>query len=113
MALLCYFFEPRWETNDDVAMSMFAHGYGVAAFGSPNFLFSNVLWGYLVRSIPQLGGVLGYSIATLAVLMISSTTLFYGLRRLGLDLVSGICILVLIMVRPVLLNRAQVVLAAL
>ena len=51
---LCLVFEARWETNDDVAMSMVAHGYGVAAFGSPNLIFSNVLWGYLVRAVPQI-----------------------------------------------------------
>ena len=39
-------FEPLWETNDDVAMSMAAHGYGLAAYSSPHLIFSNVVWGH-------------------------------------------------------------------
>lgn len=54
--ILCIFFEPRWVTNDDVGMSMVAHGYGIAAVDMPNLVFSNVIWGYLVRVIPQING---------------------------------------------------------
>ena len=42
LCLLYTIFSPRWETNDDVGMSMAAHGYGIAAFGSPKIIFSNV-----------------------------------------------------------------------
>src|SRR5881392_1936328 len=45
MILLCAAFNPKWETNDDVAMSMVAHGYGIADYGSDRLFFSNVLWG--------------------------------------------------------------------
>lgn len=100
--LLCLFFAPRWETNDDVAMSMVAHGYGLAAVGSPNLIFSNVLWGYLVRAIPEINGVLGYSIATLSVLITVGTVVIYGLFRIGLGYVACLSALVLILVRPVL-----------
>jgi hypothetical protein len=77
--VLYHFISPRWETNDDVGMSMVAHGYGVALTGSPNLVFSNVLWGYLVRAIPQIHGVLGYSIATLCALVIVGTVVIYVL----------------------------------
>jgi hypothetical protein len=100
--LLCFLFDPRWETNDDVGMSMVAHGYGIAAIGSPNLIFSNVLWGYLVRLIPEVSGVLGYSFATLSVLVFVGTTLIYGLRRLDLGYAASIFVLVLILARPVL-----------
>jgi len=100
--LLCFLFDPRWETNDDVGMSMVAHGYGLAAIGSPNLIFSNVLWGYLVRLIPAINGNLGYSIATLSVLAFVGTALIYGLFRLGLGYVASLFILALILVRPVL-----------
>ncbi len=99
---LCLVFEARWETNDDVAMSMVAHGYGVAAFGSPNIIFSNVLWGYLVRAIPQVGGILGYSIATLGVLITVGTVVLFGLYRLGAGYVAPLFMLALLLVRPVL-----------
>lgn len=100
--LLCFLFDPRWETNDDVGMSMVAHGYGIAAIGSPNLIFSNVLWGHLVRLIPEINGVLGYSIATLSVLVFVGTVLIYGLCRLGLGCVTAFSVLVLILARPVL-----------
>lgn len=99
---LCLVFEPRWETNDDVAMSMVAHGYGVAAFGSPNLIFSNVLWGYLVRAIPPINGTLGYSIATLGVLITVGAIVLFGLYRLGAGYIAALSVLVLLLVRPVL-----------
>ena len=100
--LACSFFEPRWETNDDVAMSMVAHGYGLAAIGSPNLIFSNILWGHFVRSLPEVGGVVGYSIATLGVLLFVGTSIAYGLLRVGLGYLATLSALVLILARPVL-----------
>ena len=102
---LCLVFGARWETNDDVAMSMVAHGYGVAAFGSPNLIFSNVLWGHLVRAIPQINGILGYSIATLGVLITVGTVLLFGLYRLGAGYTASLFLLVLLLARPVLLPQ--------
>ena len=40
---------PYWESNDDVGMAMLAHGFGMAAQASPRLIFSNVVWGWLVR----------------------------------------------------------------
>ncbi|MGH8559419.1 MAG: hypothetical protein ACRESZ_18620 [Methylococcales bacterium] len=102
VVLLCVFFEPRWHTNDDIAMSMIAHGYGGAALGSPNLGFSNILWGYLVRLIPEINGVLGYSIASLSVLVLVGSVLIYALLSVGLGYVGAISVLVLNLVRPVL-----------
>jgi len=39
IVLLCLAFDPRWESNDDVAMSKVAHGYGLAAYGSSHLIF--------------------------------------------------------------------------
>ena len=99
---LCLVFEARWETNDDVAMSMVAHGYGVAAFGSPNIIFSNVLWGHLVRAIPQISGIPGYSIAALGVLITVGAVVLFGLYRLGAGYIASLFMLALLLVRPVL-----------
>ncbi len=99
---LCLPGSPRWETNDDVHMSMVAHGYGLAAYGSPHLIYSNVLWGYLVRSLPSIHGVLGYSLATMTVLFVSGWTLLYFLLRLGTGfLISGLALIV-VMARPAL-----------
>lgn len=94
------FFEPRWETNDDVAMSMVAHGYGLAEISSPNLIFSNVLWGYFVRALPEIGGVLGYSIAAVGALLAVGTSIAYGLIRVGLGYLATLLILILILIRP-------------
>ena len=89
-------------TNDDVGMSMVAHGYGVAAISSPNLVFSNVIWGYLIRAIPEINGVLGYSIATLSILVIIGTVIIYGLHQLGANYITCLLVVVLILLRPVL-----------
>ncbi|CAK8716568.1 MAG: hypothetical protein CDV28_14217 [Candidatus Electronema aureum] len=99
---LCSFLEPRWESNDDVGMSMVAHGYGIAAFGSPHLIFSNVIWGYLVRCLPEFNGILGYSIATIAVLISCGAVLVYGLLSFGLGYVSAFLVPFLALARPVL-----------
>ncbi|WP_448102260.1 hypothetical protein [Luteibacter jiangsuensis] len=99
---LCLFFEPRWETNDDVGMSMVAHGYGLVETASPNLIFSNVLYGYFVRAIPSINGIPGYSIATLGTLVIFGSVVLLTLRRLGFGWAISIATLSLVIVRPVL-----------
>ena len=79
---LCVSFEPFWETNDDVAMSMIAHGHGIAAYSSPHLIFSNVLWGYLASALPPVNGVVGYSWLTLTMLFIAVWSMLYFLGRL-------------------------------
>jgi hypothetical protein len=100
--VLCLVNEPIWETNDDVAMSMVAHGYGIASVGAPTLVFSNVLWGHFIRFIPEINGILGYSIATFGVLVLIGSTLTYGLLRLNLGFSGAISALILILARPVL-----------
>lgn len=99
---LCLAFDPRWETNDDAAMSMIAHGYGLIAYGSPHLVNSNVLWGYLVRAIPAINGVLGYSLATLAVLLVIGWAMLYFLLRLGAGYLLSLLAVALLIVRPTL-----------
>ena len=82
LVALYAFAQPVWATNDDPAMSMIAHGYGIAAFGSPDLVFSGVLWGYVVRALPSVNGVLGYSIGTLLVLLVSGSLILYFLQQL-------------------------------
>ena len=62
--LLCSISSPIFETNDDVHLSMIAHGYGIATGGSPRLVYSNVLWGYFIRLVPEIWGVPGYSLIT-------------------------------------------------
>ena len=99
---LCFFFEPRWETNDDVGMSMIAHGYGIAAVGMPNLVFSNVVWGYLVRIIPQINGVLGYSIAAIGILVSVGMVMLLASRKFRFGWLVSLPLLILLLARPVL-----------
>lgn len=102
MILLCATFDPKWETNDDVAMSMVAHGYGIADHGSDHLFFSNVLWGFIVRSLPSIDGILSYSIATLLSLALASATTAYFLLRLGVRPIVVALALTIVFMRPIL-----------
>ncbi len=102
VSTLCFFFFPRWETNDDVFMSMIAHGFGAMEKGSPNLFFSNVLWGYIVRAIPSIGGVLGYSIATLLAVFLGVWSIVYFLLYLNVGYLCAFLIGSLISIRPIL-----------
>ena len=102
VVLLCATFDPRWDTNDDVGMSMIAHGYGGVDYGSDLLLFSNVVWGRIVRSLPSIDGLLGYSTATLLALTLAASTVVYFLLRLGIrPFVAGLILTVAFM-RPIL-----------
>ena len=108
MIVLCLTGDPHWETNDDVGMSMVAHGYGIAAFGSPQIMFSNVLWGYVIRSIPSVGGVLGYSLATMAALFVSAVAIHFFLLRLNAGfLLATLAVALLLARRSPAFNRSR------
>lgn len=102
VVLLWSLFEPKWQTNDDIAMSMVAHGYGIAKYASPELFFSNVIWGHLVGLIPTIGGILGYSLATLIVLASIGAMLVFAIRRVGHGWIAGLSIMTLVLLRPVL-----------
>ncbi len=103
MMLAAYgLYQPIWETNDDVAMSMVAHGYGLAAHPSTNLFFSSSVWGAIVQLIPTINGVLGYSVATVLVLFMAGVAILFFLLRLGVGAVAAIMMVALIMLRPIL-----------
>lgn len=89
-------------------MSMVAHGYGLAAFGSPHLIFSNVIWGWAVGWVPQFDGTLGYSIATFAVLTLIGATLLQALWRVGLEWFVAVGVALLVLVRTTLFPQFTV-----
>jgi hypothetical protein len=89
-------------------MSMIAHGYGLIQYGSPNLIFSNVVWGYFVRSLPTIHGILGYSLATLGIIALVGATLFYVLRVIGYSYVVSLPVLLFVLGRPVLFPQFTV-----
>jgi hypothetical protein len=102
--ILCLylFFPPQWETNDDVDMSMVAHGYGLTELGSPNIIFSNVLWGLIVRLIPTIFDTVGYSVATVLVLITVSATIIFVLLRWGYHPIVSISLMIVLTLRAIL-----------
>ena len=92
---------PCWETNDDVGMSMRAHGYGSFIMNdSPDLIFSSTLWGTLVRHIPSFGGILGYSWATVASLFFACWAFTLIFFRRGVSTCLTCMVIVLIFSRP-------------
>ena len=106
--ILCRIYIPHWQTNDDVAMSMIAHGYGNVVTGSPNLGFSNLFWGYFVRSLPSVGGLLGYSVATFASLIAAGIAILYSARLSTRNWLISIALLGSVLVFPVLFPQFTV-----
>ena len=101
-ASLYLLFTPRWETNDDIGMSMVAHGYGTTAYASANLIFSNVIWGYVIQLLPSVNGVLGYSLAAILVMIISCSVLLYILHHAQSAWLFGVVVTFVIFLRPLL-----------
>ena len=94
--------ERRWETNDDPAMMMLAHGFGIAAESTSQLVFSNVIWGHALSWIPWIAGIPGYPIASAVALLTSCFAITYALIRMGLPMfVCGLAV-ALCLVRPLL-----------
>ena len=102
---LFYWFEAWWMSNDDIGMSMRAHGYGNSAQPSPMLIFSNVLWGYIVGFIPDIDGIFGYSIATITVLMVTFAAVEFAILKSGFGYMFAAVFAVLIFTRVALFQH--------
>ena len=105
---LCLLFESSWMTNDDVAMSMIAHGYGGIAEASSKLIFSNILWGEFIQSLPTIGGLYGYSLATLLVVTLSGVCFVAVLKANQQSAFTVSLLLIIIMVQAVLFPQFTV-----
>lgn len=99
--IMLMMFEPRWETNDDLAMSMIIHGYGNNAYSSPQIVFSNVLWGAFIWLMPSSNGILAYSWVTLTLLLFVTWAIYYFQVRLGCPYFIAIGLTILVMSRAI------------
>ena len=81
MAVVLLFARKVWQTNDDIGMAMIAGGYGIASTPSAGLVFSNVVWGWLVSSLPALGGIEAYSLLTYTALLVSAGVILLALHR--------------------------------
>ncbi len=80
-ASIVYFYPPFWRTNDDVAMAMFAHGYGLAHSASDQLFFSNALWGKVVQLFQPILNMEGYALMSLMTVLVCVLVLFALVRR--------------------------------
>jgi hypothetical protein len=103
--LLCWISSPIFETNDDVHLSMIAHGYGIATGGSPRLVYSNVLWGYFIRLVPEIWGVLGYSLITLGIVVVVGAVVIRSVLATGIGFLGAIAVLTLVVARAVLVPQ--------
>lgn len=78
--------EPFWQTNDDPAMAAALHGFGDSiAQSTPWLINSNIAWGYLLRLVPDMGGVLGYTTGNYLVILASMVAIHVSMVKQGVD----------------------------
>ncbi len=99
-------YTPFWMTNDDIVLSMIAHGYGVADVGTPQLVFViNAIWGNFVRALPTIWNTPGYSITSMLVLLVVGTAIGYGLMQWRTGFVSSLVFLFLMLMLPLLMPQ--------
>lgn len=101
-------FTPFWQTNDDVGMSMIAHGYGIAMYPSPYLIFSNVIWGEIVKNIPSIFGVLGYSLATISIIFVALYLCVETLSK-KYNLIIAITLALILFLRPIVYPQFTII----
>lgn len=73
-------FEPMYATNDDIGMAMRVHGFGQYAEASPYIVYSNIVWGWVLYTLPAIGSVYAYAWTTVLIMM----GYIWGLTYFGL-----------------------------
>lgn len=103
---IIYIFPPYWNTNDDVGMSMRAHGYGIGSIPTAFIQNSNVVWGYFIQILPSdIFGIPGYSFATYLIIYIflMSVCLFVVINKINKEKIILIFLtILLISFRPII-----------
>jgi hypothetical protein len=101
-------FTPFWQTNDDVAMSMITHGYGIAMYPSSFLIFSNVMWGEIIKYIPSFFGVLGYSWASIMIIILAMCLVINTLSKKYTTIITIILALILFL-RPIVYPQFTII----
>ncbi len=89
-----------WETNDDVAMAMTSAGFGFVRSADCGLLFSNVVWGAIIRLIPNMFGVLGYTWALFIAMTFAAVLIYFVLLQENISQTIAGLLVFLIMLRP-------------
>ncbi|MEJ7813225.1 MAG: hypothetical protein WKG32_22635 [Gemmatimonadaceae bacterium] len=74
---------PFYQTNDDVALSMIASGFGFAAWRDPHLFFSHIWLGRALVRAPSIGGVLPYDAHVMGATLAAAFIATYAVLRLA------------------------------
>jgi hypothetical protein len=107
LLIIIFKFTPVFETNDDVGMTMMSAGFGISSQPSTHLIFSHILLGKLLYILPEIAGIVPYSLHIyFGILLASLVTNFAilrletGYRALALLALLNMLIFLPIMVRP-------------
>lgn len=98
--LLVRLYCPIYEENDDVALAMLIHGFGIADQASIYVARGNVLYGVLLNHLPTIFGILPYFYMTFVALFLFSWISLYCFYKLEVNRLQAILIVGLILIKP-------------
>jgi hypothetical protein len=102
VALLDGSFGITFESNDDVAMLMIAHGFGIAAEPSAVLPFSNVVQGHVVQALGWRFGAAGYAVYLMGALVLAGGAAVAALTALNARPWANALLVGAILLRPML-----------
>jgi hypothetical protein len=98
-----------FETNDDVATMMIAHGFGIAAMPSPILPFSNVLEGWIVQFLGWRFWAAGYGVYLMSVLVLAGGVAVRYLTRLSGEFWASFLMVGALQLRPMMQPQFTIV----
>lgn len=103
LVTICYgAFNPAFQTNDDVVMAMRVHGFGQFVTPTPYIVYSNILWGLLLYTLPSIAGYLAYAWMTMFIMACCSWGITYFLIRAAIPPLFAVLLSTLVVINPVL-----------
>lgn len=99
----------RFETNDDVAMMMMAHGFGIAGQPTPLLLFSNVWQGLAIQAMGWPFGLSGYGVYLMGAQVVAMAAIFAFLTELNGRVRLNLAVVIAVGIRAVFAPQFTVI----
>lgn len=106
--MLFILYTPIYEGNDDVGMSMTAHGYGAALYSSAHIFFSNIIYGWFIKHLPTILDIYPYFYMTFIALFVVAFTLLSCFDALAIKKLISIPLIVIILIRAIAMPQFTV-----
>lgn len=106
--ILFMLYTPIYEGNDDVGMSMTAHGYGSALYASAHIFFSNIIYGWFINHLPTILDIYPYFYMTFIALFVVAFTLLSCFEALGIKKLISIPLITIILIRAIAMPQFTV-----